>query len=351
VGATPIATHRGPIFVPRRAIRHLLLAASIAASLLATTAAVPVAADNGGQAFVTAASTYRTNRGLPPVAAHAVIDRITAERTAHLVANDELGHDMAYVMRRFGEEGICWTRVGEIVAFNWSGQVSDFIDQWHNSDGHRAVMQRASFNVAGGRAMQGRDGRWYAAMIFVEYCGGSSPTKTTTSTGGFTDVGASAFRSEIAWLSAEEITGGCTASRFCPTAAVTREQMASFLTRATTMPQASRDWFRDDGASMHEGSINRIATASVAAGCTTVKYCPSSRVTREQMASFLARALDLPPATRDWFRDDEGSVHEGAINRLADAGITGGCASGRFCPGSAVTREQMAGFLYRAFGP
>ena len=44
-------------------------------------------------------------------------------------------------------------------------------------------------------------------------------------------------------------------------------------------------------------------------------------------------------------------TYEHAINRLAAAGIVSGCAEGRYCPSGSVTREQMAAFLYRAFGP
>jgi hypothetical protein len=69
------------------------------------------------------------------------------------------------------------------------------------------------------------------------------------------------------------------------------------------------------------------------------------------MASFLARALKLPSTSTDYFTDDSGSPHQGDINRLAAAGITGGCAPGRFCPSANVTREQMAGFLNRGFKP
>ena len=39
-----------------------------------------------------------------------------------------------------------------------------------------------------------------------------------------------------------------------------------------------------------------------------------------------------------------------ALLWLAAAGVTGGCATGRFCPGAAVTRGQMAAFLHRGFG-
>ena len=68
------------------------------------------------------------------------------------------------------------------------------------------------------------------------------------------------------------------------------------------------------------------------------------------MASFLARALHLPPTANDWFSDDGASPHQADINRLAEAGITGGCGATTFCPSSVITRDQMAAFLHRALG-
>ena len=50
------------------------------------------------------------------------------------------------------------------------------------------------------------------------------------------------------------------------------------------------------------------------------------------MATFLARALDLPPASSDHFTDDNGTAHEDNINRLFEAGITTGCTATKFCP-------------------
>jgi hypothetical protein len=71
------------------------------------------------------------------------------------------------------------------------------------------------------------------------------------------------------------------------------------------------------------------------------------------MAAFLVRALDLPAAPGIDFVDDDGSVFEADIEKLAAAGITRGCnppANDRFCPNDAVTRGQMAAFLHRALG-
>jgi hypothetical protein len=69
------------------------------------------------------------------------------------------------------------------------------------------------------------------------------------------------------------------------------------------------------------------------------------------MAAFLVRALDLVNSGQSQFIDDDGSVFESDIERLAAAGITYGCnppSNTRFCPGDTVTRGQMAAFLRRA---
>lgn len=166
---------------------------------------------------------------------------------------------------------------------------------------------------------------------------------------GFVDVGAQ-FRIDIAWLVASGITSGCTVDleRFCPNDGVTREQMASFLARGLNLPNTPNDYFTDDEASGHEVDINRVAAAGITSGCTATAYCPSVVVTRAQMASFLARALQLPNTANDYFTDDESSIHEIDINRVARKAITTGCTPTTYCPESPVTRGQMAAFLHRA---
>ena len=164
----------------------------------------------------------------------------------------------------------------------------------------------------------------------------------------FGDVAGSPFVYDIIWLAEVGISNGCGSGNFCPTSAVSRDQMASFLARALGLPAATTDHFADDAGSVHEADINRVAQAGITLGCGEGVYCPLTPVSRDQMASFLARALALPAPAGDHFWDDAGSVHEADINRVAEAGITLGCASGQYCPGSYVTREQMAAFLHRA---
>ncbi len=167
----------------------------------------------------------------------------------------------------------------------------------------------------------------------------------------FYDLGKSKFVSSIQWIYDENITNGCSDTKFCPVRSVTRGEMASFIARTMKLPAATMDYFTDDNGKTHEGSINRIAEAGLTNGCAPGLYCREASVNRAQMAAFLVRALDLPAATKDYFTDDEGSSLESAINAMAAAGLTSGCGDRRYCPGSPVTREQMAAFLLRAFKP
>jgi S-layer family protein len=164
----------------------------------------------------------------------------------------------------------------------------------------------------------------------------------------FTDIDNHPFENDIIWLYNEKITSGCTETRFCPDSNVLRDQMASFLDRALHLPATSTDFFNDDEGNIHEAAINRLAASGITGGCATRKYCPRDPVKRDQMASFLVRAFHLPFSSLDRFTDDEGNQHENQINTLAASGITGGCGPGRYCPSSLVTRGQMAAFLHRA---
>lgn len=162
------------------------------------------------------------------------------------------------------------------------------------------------------------------------------------------DIVSSPFKAEILWMYWSRVSRGCGDGIYCPNAPVTRGEMASFLVRAFDVPYSGTDRFSDDETSIHEASINSLAAAGIAAGCTTTTFCPTAPVTREQMASFIDRALDLAPTATDWFTDDDSSIHEASINRLAAANIARGCSTDRFCPRSLISRAQMAAFLYRA---
>jgi uncharacterized protein YkwD len=102
-------------------------------------------------------------------------------------------------------------------------------------------------------------------------------------------------------------------------------------------------------------AVNCLAWWRVTGGTTSTTYSPAALVRRDQMASFIARAIErsggtLPDPARHHFADvSEGSPHASAINRLAQAGVIGGYADGTFGPSRTVTRAQMARFLAQGF--
>lgn len=111
--------------------------------------------------------------------------------------------------------------------------------------------------------------------------------------------------------------------------------------------------FKDDDDSVHEANIERIAELGITRGCNPPandEYCPGDLLTRGQVAAMLRRTLELPGASTDHFDDDGSSIFEDDINALTEAGIGFGCTETDFCPSEPLRREEMARFLVRAFG-
>jgi hypothetical protein len=165
----------------------------------------------------------------------------------------------------------------------------------------------------------------------------------------FNDLGTSTFVNEIAWMAGAGITRGCSGHEFCPKDVVTREQMAVFIARALDLPRAINPHpFTDIGDSPAQGQIASVWDFAITSGCTPTLFCPDDPVTREQMAAFLDRGYEFDRTPADFFTDDEASFAEPEINRAAGAGVTTGCTATTYCPKATVTREQMAAFIYRA---
>jgi hypothetical protein len=107
------------------------------------------------------------------------------------------------------------------------------------------------------------------------------------------------------------------------------------------------------GAHSYHSFVEKLVRNSVTSGCGSGNYCPGSSVTRGQMAVFLLRSMygaayDPPNPSQQTFGDVPLN-HQYAewIYDLAARGITSGCGGGNYCPDGPVTREQMAVFLLK----
>jgi hypothetical protein len=111
--------------------------------------------------------------------------------------------------------------------------------------------------------------------------------------------------------------------------------------------------FQDIAGSAHAAAIGCVAWWGVASGTSATTFAPNGRMTRAQLASFVARELEaaglsLPIAPENAFTDDETSVHRFRIDQLAAVGVVQGRGGTTYAPNATVTRAEMATFLVRA---
>jgi hypothetical protein len=153
-----------------------------------------------------------------------------------------------------------------------------------------------------------------------------------------------------------EIALGYPDGTYGPANGVRRDQMASFIVRTLETAghrlPAPTHTFTDIAGNTHERAIGQLAAADIVRGRTPSDYAPARTVTRDQMASYLVRALDwaldtthTTPASP--FTDIAGNTHEQAIHTAYDLELTTGRTPTTYGPRMDVRRDQMASFLIR----
>ena len=235
-------------------------------------------------------------------------------------------------------ENIAWSSSPD---FDDCGYIHELL---MGSPPHRANILNASMRFFAPGVHIDAGGTWVTELFFAA----TGYETTPMGEGTFHDDDGSIFETDIEKLVAAGITHGCEERLFCPNGSVTRGQMAAFLVRALELPAAPDGGFTDTANSPFAANIDSLAAAGITTGCGSGRFCPNVAVTRGQMAAFLSRALELAPAESAGFGDTVGHLFAVDIDRLAAAGVTAGCGSDRFCPDDPVTRGQMAAFLVRA---
>jgi CSLREA domain-containing protein len=174
----------------------------------------------------------------------------------------------------------------------------------------------------------------------------------------FSDVALNhTFKAYIDEAYCRGVTSGCAPNplAFCPDNAVTRAQMAVFLVRSMGEQASgalSNAYFSDVVDDAIAPFINRMAELGITAGCGAGLYCPSASITRAQMAVFIIRAMEEKPSAVPYNQNFDDIANDSVapfINRFFELGITGGCGTRLYCPAASVSRGQMAVFLVRSF--
>ena len=128
---------------------------------------------------------------------------------------------------------------------------------------------------------------------------GSGYTPPACGTPVFNDVPASSpFCRYIEELARRGVVSGCGGGAYCPASAVTRDQMAIFVLRTLdptlNPPSCGAPMFADVPASNPFCKwIEELARRGVVSGCGGGNYCPTAAVTREQMSVFISATFGL----------------------------------------------------------
>jgi hypothetical protein len=164
-------------------------------------------------------------------------------------------------------------------------------------------------------------------------------------------------------LSMWGVSRGCSAtpSLFCPESLLTRGQMAALIIRAMfgeNFTYTTTPYFTDvPSTDPFFGYIQKLRDLGITRGCSATTFCPDAALPRADMAAFLIRAKlgglfgdNFTYSTTPTFVDVPATVSQFPyVQKLYELGITSGCSPTQFCPNSLLTRQEAAAFLVRAF--
>jgi len=133
---------------------------------------------------------------------------------------------------------------------------------------------------------------------------------------------------------------------FSPKTAVTRAEFVSSLVRALGgLPAASGSSFKDVPAdAWYAKDVEAAAEAGLVAGMSPGVFAPDAKLTREQAAMLLARALKIQTATAQPIADQDqvSAAALAAVQAVVEQGWMTTQPDGKFLPKMTMPREQAA---------
>lgn len=329
------ASHRG------RVVSAILLVAALVAALLpATPSLASTSTLEYERDFTALVNIERAQQGLGALTVRSDIVRVARAHSRTMAAEWRLHHNPD-----FSREISGWTRVSENVGYGPS--VSSIHRALMNSEGHRRNILDPKVTEVGVGVVVA-DGRVWVTQNFRRPTG--TVTANAPSSRVFGDVtSAGTHTASIERIASFGIADPCGLARFCPSDDVTRGEFAGMLVRALDLPRpastASRftDVWGDEAR-----DVEALAAAGLTNGCGSSRFCPDVELSREQLASFFARALELPARPSPF--PDVSRVHAGAVGALAAHGIVNGCTTTRFCASTNISRAQTASMISRNLG-
>ena len=138
-----------------------------------------------------------------------------------------------------------------------------------------------------------------------------------------------------------------------PGVGAAQEPSTRGIDRVCPVPDVDPPQFEDVGAP-HERAVVCAASYGLVGGFGDGTFRPGDAISREQMATFVrgwieqAAGLELQLPEEPRFGDAQDSVHQEAIEALAEAGVVTGRSEDTFAPGRTLTRGQFAAVVANA---
>lgn len=290
-----------------------MISATLMLALVAPAAPAGATPAEDEATFLTLINRDRTRAGLPALVLDTKLAATSRSWSVNMGSKDQMYHDPNLGAVATSVDP-AWRSIGENVGVGYSA--TGLHDAFMNSAPHRANVMSPNYNrigigvaYAGGKtwvtvrflqgpAISGPTGleptRTAAPPVPIQPTTNACPTVPVTP---FVDISGNTHARGIACAYGWQLASGRDANYFAPNARVTRGQMASFLANlldvaGVTLPANPADAFTDDEASMFELQINQLANLGVVRGKTATTYAPGDFVSREAMATFLVRAYD-----------------------------------------------------------
>ena len=160
------------------------------------------------------------------------------------------------------------------------------------------------------------------------------------------------FTEPVQWMVDHEITEGTAPGCFSPARELTRGELAVFLWRYAEEPSGGVEPFVDvnDGEFFHE-AVAWMVNNDITTGTSDTTFHPYRTVTRGEVVTFLWRFVGEPAGSEHPFDDVvAGQFYSTAVAWAAATDVTSGTSATTFHPQRAVTRAELATFLWRVAG-
>ncbi len=176
----------------------------------------------------------------------------------------------------------------------------------------------------------------------------------------FADIQNHWAKNDIEILASKLVISGKGKNLYEPQSKVTRAEFATLLVRALGLTEigTNRQRFADVSSQWFAGAVNSAAAAGLISGYNDGTFRPNANITREEMASMVTRALalagydfeiDQPDDLLNRFGDSREirDWSKTAVAKAVKAGIVNGNEQAEFLPGAKASRAEAAVMVLR----